>query len=329
MRKLLLFPIFLSLFLWSTSSVTIRAHAAESNITIVASVNDMPITSFELEQRINLARFAYEQSHDNASTESLRQEAFEALITERLIQAEAKKAGVAVDKEELRKGMNELLKQDRVTQEELTATLEKHHIEFKTLEEKIANQILWQKFLMQKIAPSVKVSDEEVYQTRTRMLHAKEKDVYTLIHIIFQLGSDPSDTLSIMKREQDVERFKKGFTQCQGIPQQLAQIQDVQVGPPVRLPLRHMDQNVSRAVEGIKEPTVTSPIRTQQGFELLAVCSYNAEMPLYSPEETQFDAVREQLILKRIQEMGDRYLSLMRQNSRICSYDKDLSPHLR
>lgn len=156
-----------------------EVKATEVVDRIVAVVNEEVITLSELEAVVDMTpkegRPILEQK-----MESYRREALESLIDNLLLKHAIAKANIEVEEDELVRAIASVLRQNRMTPEELRADLAKKGISYETYKEQISEQIKMIKFINQVIGSQVKLDDRELrdYYNQHRDMFGGEDSTY-------------------------------------------------------------------------------------------------------------------------------------------------------
>ncbi|MEI4194710.1 peptidylprolyl isomerase [Roseovarius sp. E0-M6] len=133
--------------------------AAQSLFEPVITVNDAPITRFEIEQRARLLQLL----RAPGNPEKL---AREQLIDDRLKIQAARQNGIEVSDEEIQDGMERFASQGNLSGEELVNRFEGAGVYEQTFRAFIASGVSWAELTRAKFGPRVSVTEEDVQRAR-------------------------------------------------------------------------------------------------------------------------------------------------------------------
>lgn len=118
-------------------------------------INDRAVTEYEYQQRLLFMRLL-------RAPGDLQKQAMEDLISDRLRMQEAKRFGVKVKEEDLRKGMDEFAGRANMDAEKFVAELGKAGVAPETFRDFVEAGLVWREIVRGKFNAYAKVSDEEV-----------------------------------------------------------------------------------------------------------------------------------------------------------------------
>ncbi len=118
-------------------------------------INDRAVTEYEYQQRLLFMRLL-------RAPGDLQKQAMEDLISDRLRMQEAKRFGVKVKEEDLRKGMDEVAGRANMDAEKFVAELGKAGVAPETFRDFVEAGLVWREIVRGKFNAYTKVSDEEV-----------------------------------------------------------------------------------------------------------------------------------------------------------------------
>ena len=154
--------VFLAAALFSSIAMIGASHAAISE-GVVASVDNMAITSYELEQRSLLALLGTGMPATDESVRRIKPVIIRSLADELLHQKEASRNGIIVSEPDLEKAVDNIIQKNGSTPEIFKAKLASNGISFETLRSQIRSQLLWNRIMAARIRPQISVSEDEIY----------------------------------------------------------------------------------------------------------------------------------------------------------------------
>jgi peptidyl-prolyl cis-trans isomerase SurA len=240
------------------------AASAQSAIRVI--VNGDVITSYDISQRARLLPLFGEKGGEKAATDELIDDLLK-------IQA-AKKRGIVVTSEQVDAAYANLGKERKLSPTQLTQQLGHIGIAGETMKQWIKVQMTWQQLVQSQVRQEGEVKTSDIM---SGMLEKGSPDAitvteYTLQQIIFVVPSGSSPSV-FAQRRREAEGFRQRFPGCE---QSLALAKNLK-GVVVR-DIGRRDTTQLRGAQGDEIKTVavgktTRPFQSENGIELLAVCS--------------------------------------------------------
>ena len=283
------------------------ASQAEVVDRIVATVNGDIITLREVEERLNPIIRSSDIS-DPAKVNDMRRELLDGLIDRILTLQEGARQGLTVSEEELDRAIEEIKRENKVTQEQFEKELTRRSILMKNFREDLSADILRSKLVNREIRSRLVVSASQVdayYEA-----HKNEYDVQPKCHvrnILLKLSPDASEAL-IGKIMDDAERIRTEVAEGLDFVQAVTKYSD---DPNARnggdmgmVSYADMSEQIREALKDLKEGEVSRPIRTPQGILLLQVVEHMDEDAdaLNKAKADVRDKLTQQLMMDRYNE---------------------------
>jgi peptidyl-prolyl cis-trans isomerase SurA len=289
-----------------TGPTKVNAGKIPGNDSIPIVVNDRPITSFDIAQRMRLMRISGAKADEKDAREDL--------IDEVLELEEGARVGLVVPEEQVEAAYASIAQNLKLSAADLTKALGGEGIEPSTLKRRLAAQITWQQLVAARARSSSQIKESEV----TTALLAKgdptslKTKEYTLQQIVFVVPSG-SAAASYDQRRREAEAFRQRFQGCEN---SLAQAKDLN-GVVVK-ELGRRDATELRGADGdaIKNASAGSTLRPSQiaqGIEIIAVC---AVKEIQSAAAARVD-IQNQLFQKQSEGIAATYLKELRARATI------------
>ena len=177
---------------------------------IVAVVNDDVILQSEVEDRL---RFVAAENQ-GANPEKLRREVLDHMVNERLIAQEAVTLRLEVDRMEVDRTVDEIKRQNKITQAELDEALRAQGMTMSSYRDDLKKQLLRLKVLQIQVRSRVSVSDEDVRKAYEQNLRTTGTDVKVrLRQILVAIPRDSPRAVRVARRAVAVkigERVRAG-----------------------------------------------------------------------------------------------------------------------
>ena len=177
---------------------------SESNnlLSIVAIVNDEPITMMDLDARIRLIIISSNLPNNLETRKNLSGQVLQSLISERLQHQEAKKLGIRVTNQEVENNIKFIEKQNNMQENQLIETLFKNGVPKSALPIRLKSNLIMQKLLQNIIRPKVVINNNEVNNEYNNLLANNGKMEYKFSEISFNFSnlSKKEDIILIAKQ---------------------------------------------------------------------------------------------------------------------------------
>jgi peptidyl-prolyl cis-trans isomerase SurA len=279
---------------------------------IVAVVNDEVISQSELEMMIKSLQFR-PGMESKAQDKAFQREILEALIDQKLANAEAKRRGLSVSDKELAAALEDFKQQNRIKDDAaLQEALGKAHMTLGELKERIRGQILQDRLMAVVLGPNLPpVSESEV-----RRIYESEvpKEKGTRVHLkvlTLPVGTSPEQQEEARKKAEALLREHRQGADLEALSrrhglslQDLGAMAEDDLAPQLAGFLRRL------------QPREVGVVQSPQGLQLVELVSRRTGSETRSYEEM---APRIRQALQR-QEMGKRfgeYLKTLRQKAHI------------
>ena len=167
-----------------------ESRAQDSNqiknlLSIVAIVNDEPITMMDLDGRLRLIIISSNLPNNADTRKNLSGQVLQSLINERLQQQEAKKLGIRVSDQEVKNNIKFIENQNNMQENQLVETLFKNGVPKSVLPKRLKANLIMEKLLNNVIRPKVIINDNEVNNEYNNIVSNKGKLEYKYSEISF------------------------------------------------------------------------------------------------------------------------------------------------
>lgn len=196
-RKQLLF-LSLGLALLGASTLSLAAETTPTKVTaldrIVAVVNNDVVTQLELNERLGMViQQLQKQGTPLPPREVLEKQLLERVIMDRVQLQFAQETGVRVDDAQLEKTLQRIAQENKLSQEQFRAALEKDGVDFRKFREDIRKEIIMSRLREREVDNRITVSDGEVENyLRSRSEALGGGSEYNLAHILIRVPEQAS-----------------------------------------------------------------------------------------------------------------------------------------
>ncbi len=184
---------------------------------VVAVVNQEIITLSEVEKLIGPQKeeiVAEDRLEKQEQTEALCRKVLDRLIEEKLIDQEAKKSGIKVSSKEVEATVEEVKRQNAITQEGLEKALAAEGLTLESYKKQIEKNLQRQRLIHWSVKVEEKATEKELrefYQNNINRYRTNETYRPATILFIVPKGATPEEVREIRKKCQNVlEKIKKG-----------------------------------------------------------------------------------------------------------------------
>ena len=280
--------------------VLITAQAAPAlAITIEVIVNGVPITSYDIEQRMALQQISGQTPSRTTATNEL--------IDEMIQIGEAVRLGVNIPQTQIDGAFATIAQQVGMSVSQFNAALSQSGVNPDSLKRRLQAQIAWGTLMQARVQTTTVVNQADV--TAAMLAAGRQTELvreYRLQQIICVVPAGSSAGF-ISQRRSEAEAFRQRFQGCEASMAQAAQLRGVVV-----LDIgRDTSRLTAAQMEGVAATAagrVSRPEQTGQGIEVVAVCS----VVQVQGNEAARTEIQTELIIQRGEEIGTEYLAELR-----------------
>lgn len=298
MRRICLFLIVALMF----AGMPLAQSIAASSIKVL--VNDQPITTFDIAQRLRLMQIAHEKGGEKEATDQL--------INETLELGDAKRRGFSIPEAQVERAFASIAQGMKTNADQLSKMLRQAGVEPETLKRRIRAQMTWSQLVQarQRATKTVKASDVTATLLQETKKEQPKLTEYMLQQIIFVVP-DKSSPAYVAQRRQEAEAFRSRFAGCDKSLDLAKGLKDVVVRD---LGRRNSGDLGGKQGDDIKATPVgkaTPANQTQLGIEIIGVCS---SKEVNSDVEARAE-VESKLSLEQSKAVGEDYLQELRKTA--------------
>ena len=254
-----------------TATSAAAADANHFEDSVVALVNDRPISQYDLNQRMALVMSTSNIPSTPEMKKKIRDQVLEQLETELIQRQEALKNDITVSSVEVDKQIQAIVTDNHLSLDQLKAVLARGHVELSTLRAQIAAQLLWQKTVEQQYGGRVNVTPEQVDAEMARIAEGQNK-VHYVVSEIFLPVDNPDEDEKILKNAQGLLTQIQGGAPFPAIARQFSQSPSGAEGGDIGLIYDgQLAPELSAALAKMKTGEVSSPVRSTGGYYILAL----------------------------------------------------------
>ena len=274
----------------------------QTALSVVAVVNDEPITAYDVKQRSSLLKILGGQ---RGSTASLRKAALEELIDDAIKRQEAKRLKVAISKKQIDATILRMAKSTNATPASLKARLGRAGVQFGTLSKQIESQLAWNGAIRQRYSRRVKVDEADVDRRyeQAKKNPGETQKFFILQQIILPYEKGASREL-VYSRVVEAQTLAKRFKGCKSTRKAANGIFNVRIRDIGTVPRKTLPAKLRNILLKVGPGRVTKPNVTPSGVELIAYCSNK----VIKPDPITRETVKDQMLNERYFQYAQRYL---------------------
>lgn len=238
---------------------------AQTKLGIAAIVNDEVITSTDVEGRFNMAIKGANIDPSAAEEKTLRKQALDALIDEKIRIQEANRLGVVASKEEVEDAFKKVAGGNNIPPEEFRSALKDVPGLYESLLHQIKAQISWGNVIKKKIRPQINITESDI----SAYLEEKQKNpakVEYNVAEIFLKNTPNNEKLA----KQLVSEMRNGKQPFPAVARQFSEgLEASKSGLLGWIPENALDPALNDALKTAKQGAITDPITTPRGLHVL------------------------------------------------------------
>jgi peptidyl-prolyl cis-trans isomerase SurA len=266
------------------------ASVAAQDQKVLVTVNDSPITSYDVQQRINLWKLLGQRGGDNPKKRALNE-----LIDDLAKIEEAKKVNFEANDQEIDARLAEVAKGLQTDSNGLKGKLKAQGISVAAMRQYLAAQIAFGRLLKGKFKESVEATPEEVDQklngykaeinTNLKKFMADPRmqpiTVYQLQEINFPIdGGEGGITNELLQsRAIEANTFLSRFKGCKSSRAASSGIFNVRVGKLIEADGRKLPKQMKSVLDRTKQGRAIGPMRTPNGLQVIGFCGVRKISP--------------------------------------------------
>lgn len=282
------------------------AEASQMRESIAAIVNDEPITTREVNERLALIMASSNLPDQAEIRERLKQQVLNQLVEEQLKLQEAERLEISVGEEDIKNGITAVAQSNGMEYDAFIARMKKENVKIRSLRRQVRSQISWSQVIAKELRPRIRVTDQDVNSELERMRANIGKTEYLLaeIYLPFSENNPPAkiqkfaDNLvaQIVQKKAPFQRVAQQFSQSAAAARG-GDIGWVQEG--------QLPQALDEKVQDMDNGSLSKPIKTLSGYHILLLRDRRTATEDTLPSREQ---IRQNLTLERIERLQRRHL---------------------
>ena len=237
---------------------------------IIAVVNDDVISTSDINDRLRLAFISSHLPDTPEVEQKLVPQILRGLIDEKLEMQEAKRLDITVSKDEIDKAMDRITKDNGIPGD-IRAFIKERGGSPAALEQQLRVGIAWNKVIARELRPKVDIGDDEIDAAIARIKANAGKEEY-LVSEIFLAVDNPKDEDQVKQVADNLVKQIKGGASFGAVAHQFSQGIGAATGGDIGwIQEGQLTNDVNRVLVGMQPNTISDPIRTPSGFDILGL----------------------------------------------------------
>lgn len=251
-----------------SGTVLVFPAQAANNIKVI--VNDQAITTMDIQSRARLLQLAMHLAPGPAA-----KAAQDELVDEQLRLQEGARRGIVVTEDVVVAALTNIASRSKLTVPQFEQALAHGGVPIKTFKDRIRAQMVWGRIIRAKIQQDIKTESADLIQqmrNREKNANAVTASDYMLQRVVFavQRTASPAD---VNRRKAEAEALRGKFRSCSeglALAKGLREVAIINIG---RKLASEVPPGMKDELEKTAEGHLTTPQRSDLGFEMYAVCS--------------------------------------------------------
>ncbi len=289
------------------------ALAAGDGQGVLVTVNDYPITSYDVEQRVRLNAIL---GRTEGSIADQRKRALQAVIDDVIKLVEAKKYKADPNDKTIDAQIEKMAKGSNTDTKGLAAQLKAKGASMGALRRLVAAQIAFNRLLSAMYKVKVEIAPAEVDKKYNEIVNdprLKPVTVYEILEIdmpVENTGDAMADQL-MMARAADAAQYRKAFKGCNNARAAASGIYNVRIGKRLQADGAKLPKPLKGALDQAGTGGIIGPSRSKTGIQLIAFCGKKS----ISPDKPSRQQIETMLTNKKYDVYEERYMRELRRNA--------------
>ena len=284
---------------------------AQNEQKIIALVNDEPISAFDVSQRVRFMAASTRKQPDAA----MRKQAISVLIDEALQLQEAKKQGIVVSTDQIKRSLGQVAKRNNMDVERLLQAFGQMGVKSKTIMQRIKANLAWRRVVQRKFRREVSIGATQVDRALSAASDSAgggktEKTEFQLQRVRLDLPKEPKQS-TIVTRLMEAEQLRDGFKSCKTLDDLVGRVRRTSVRDVGRKASDQMPQPIRAFLMKAQAGQTTPPSVTSSSIEFYAVCNRRS----VKSDSKQRRQVQAKLVEQEYQIRARRLLRDLRQDA--------------
>ena len=238
--------------------------------SVVVTVNDDPVSEYEIRQRIGLfVATGGPQLKTDEDRKRVRLQILEELEQEKMQFQEAQKKRITVSPVEVDKRINGILSESHITLDQMRTILENAGSNLEALRTRMTAQIAWGKAVQEEYANDINITPADIDAELARAAEGARKTHYLVGEIFLSVDKSDQDA-KVQKDAQNLYSDLQAGASFPSVARQFSQNPTAAQGGQIGLVYDgQLAPELNAALAGMKKGEVSKPIRSSGGYYIL------------------------------------------------------------
>lgn len=245
--------------------------AAQQVEGIAAIVNDQPITTFDVRDRMRLILSSAGIQPTEDVLVQVQEQAMRSLIEEALQLQTARRYEVPVSEEEVDEAIADIAARNGITVEEIRADLESSGVSIDTLRQQLRAEIAWSYLVSGRYRNRIRVTDTQIGTALERIAESASQTQYRVAEIMVNLPASGDETAA----EQRIAAIYNALEQGAPFPAIAGQFSDAPTaatgGDAGWLSAGQLRPQIASTIQQMPVGSISNPIRVPGGYMIVAL----------------------------------------------------------
>jgi peptidyl-prolyl cis-trans isomerase SurA len=262
---------FRSILVLAALGLAAPAAQAQQVEGVAAVVNDEPITTVDVRDRMRLIIFSAGVQPSEEVLIQVQEQALRGLIEESLQLQTAREFDLVVEEEEVDEALSDMAARNNATLAQIQQELDGAGIGIETLRRQIRAEITWQYLVSGRYNSRIRVSDAQIATTLARIAESAAEAQYRVAEIYVALPATGSEEAA----EQRIETIYAQLGQGAPFPAVAQQFSDAPTaasgGDAGWLTAEQLRPQVAQSLRQMQAGQISNPIRVSGGYMIVAL----------------------------------------------------------
>ncbi len=275
----------------TTSFVAITPVCAQSHC-IAAKVNELPITGFDLSQRVRFGLMLARLPDTADNRNRVAQQVLRQMIDERLQLDDARRNNITVAQSEVDERVQQLEQANGMPPGGLRAALANANVPFSVLTDQLRAGIAWNKLVRRKVRVGIDVTDPEIDES-LRQIKANLGKSENRVAEIFLPVDRPDQANEVLRTARRIQEQLRAGAPFPAMVQQFSSGPSAAAGGDLGWVLPgSLDPALDAAIARLGVNQVSEPIRTQAGWHILKLLAQRPYGRAANPANVRYNMLQ-------------------------------------
>lgn len=254
-----------------TAPLSAQATDGASVEGIAALVNDEPITTVDVRNRMRLIIASSGVQPSPEALGRIQAQAIRTLIDETLQLQEAESYEVTVDPAEVDESICNLAERNGSTCAQITSELSAAGVDIMTLRHQIEAEIAWQILVGGRYGSRIRISNQQIEVALDRMAESASQPQYNLAEILIEIPTTADESEANARASEVINALRQGAP-FQAVAQQYSDASSAAAGGEVGWVVGgQLRPEVEQVAQVLQPGQLSRPIRVPGGFMIIAM----------------------------------------------------------